>query len=1211
MLMQHMTEEQEIESGAPRDVNGDDHFSDKEFVTFDTLSGASHAILSALTELGCHGADVVGLHISSGSKRIATILALWNLGASFVPLDPSYPLGRLRQIVALSKPALILRDSACNVSDLKALLHQLEYKGNLTCIDKYAFNTGASTQVPLQTTFPPSHVACILFTSGSTGNPKGVVLEHYSIQNRLEWNWEAFPFERSDICCQKTTFNFVDFLWEAFGPLLKNIPLVVIPQTLVLDTSSFHAKLDSASITRLVAVPSLLKMLLSSGLSLPEHIKYLHCSGELLTMGLAKNILANSSPELILLNLYGSTELTGDVTCLPLTGATTLPKYNSIGSAICNAVLYVHDQNIGGIIQSKILDPVAGELLVSGACIAKGYYCNAAETSSRFLHGGSPADGHDQRFFRTGDIVRRRDGANIEIVGRADDQVKVNGNRVELGAIENCIRELGPWVTDAVVRKCNFGDLEALDAYVSLARPNFAEGLPSESIIKRWVSYHQPQYASLHRIFVVDRWPLLPNGKIDKKAMTKTQWPELSSLRDPDGGTDVYVLPENSESKHLTSLLGNSSNGYWQVNQIWGVLIWKIFRARLARNSTGQPEAFLPPDLTLFVNDTDNFAHKDVFEIEVGTLKPDHVESNDSVISCISEVCGRKMEPTVRISSLGLKSLDILTICARLSSSIGLEVPLQTLKNATTVQDFMDAIDNLAENVSSSDDRERIGTWDLLEAIAPAALTSRFVDVWDWCGRPTWRDMMYGVHNASGGLESCRKRDMEWIMEIYMSKEQIVPAREVYYQSMDKIGRVPTNVTRKQVTYSDDIGYSDPFFQNPRNLSIADRVKSVWRIQAMDRWAYGQHIFPYNILFTILYHVSWRLYYRVVVFRHHFAFALTLALIKYDEIMCCVVALACCAYLFCKIDTLALSTVVTARFLQPTNHPLFIVSTLLFPWLNPLVLMCADIISRCCFVPAPFEWNFPALAFFVSSLSFTGRLLSGVDFLPSLMLTPTYLHRFACNDKQFGFPFNMVGVERLGGDNKTLVVSFTSMWAGYLFHTTCMGVPVHFCDYLFAHSVDVDALFVHDGAPRSFFHGCNGSKEISLDAALSKYCASYRKIVFVGYSGGAIGCVKYQALSTRTLALAPAVKFPTNASLNTLSKLSFPGILDAVGRNHKSLTVIYGKHNGDDHDTAMQIKAVNQDTNIVTVETSSHMILGYFDMQTVLMKFIDDGSVDV
>jgi amino acid adenylation domain-containing protein len=308
------------------------------------------------------------------------------------------------------------------------------------------------------------HPAYVIYTSGSTGMPKGVLGLHGATLNRLHWMWAAYPFAAEEVCCQKTSLNFVDAVWEIFGPLLQGIPTVIIPDVVVKDVQRLIHTLARHHVTRMVLVPSLLQVILDTATDLHSQLsslQYWVTSGEALPVDLCQRF-HHCLPQHTLINLYGSSEAAGDSTCYEIREACEL-RCVPIGRPIANTQVYVLDARL-----QPVPVGIPGALYIGGDGLARGYLRHPELTAERFLpHPWSQTPG--ARLYKTGDLARCLPDGNLEFLGRLDYQVKLRGFRIELGEIEAVL-----------------GQHPAVRAAVVLAR----EDVPGD---KRLIAYVVPQ----------------------------------------------------------------------------------------------------------------------------------------------------------------------------------------------------------------------------------------------------------------------------------------------------------------------------------------------------------------------------------------------------------------------------------------------------------------------------------------------------------------------------------------------------------------------------------------------------------------------------------------------------------------------------------------------------------------------------------------------
>ena len=259
-----------------------------EALTYRELNQKANQVAHYLQSLDVDSGVLVGICLEPSIEQVVSLLGILKASGVYVPLDPNYPSERL---------AFMLEDS-----NVQIILTRQSLIENLA---------------PQQTHLTLDDLAYAIYTSGSTGRPKAVLGKLRGIVNRLHWMWSALPFTADEVCCQKTSINFVDHVAEIFSPLLKGIPLVIVPDKIRSDVSQLMSLLGEREITRIVLVPSLLKVMLDSTppeLLQLQSLKYVFCSGEALPLNLAEAFYQQLSSAR-LFNIYGSSEVAADVTC--------------------------------------------------------------------------------------------------------------------------------------------------------------------------------------------------------------------------------------------------------------------------------------------------------------------------------------------------------------------------------------------------------------------------------------------------------------------------------------------------------------------------------------------------------------------------------------------------------------------------------------------------------------------------------------------------------------------------------------------------------------------------------------------------------------------------------------------------------------------------------------------------------------------------------
>ncbi len=449
---------------------------------------------------------IVGLAAERSEAYMAGMLAIIQVGACFMPLDPSYPAERLRYMLADSAAPLVLVDApgATALEGLGAPCVRVDcwLSDSAACaVDLSAVKRSAND--PLY----------VMYTSGSSGDAKGVVGLQGATLNRLHWMWRQYPFAQDEVCCLKTSPSFVDSLWEMLGPLLAGVPAVVAQEQDLASPAAFVALLARYKVTRLVLLPSLLKSLLNTPVNLAERLPHLWqwtLSGEPVPTDLAADFRIRL-PHASLLNLYGSTEVAADVTHWQLTPSMPLPTSATlpIGVAIDQVQLLALDGDGNPVAAGQ-----EGELYVGGDALAQGYLHRPDLTDSRFVLRPQLAPG---RLFRTGDRAWQMADGNWVYSGRVDDRVKIQGVQVEPAEVERALLLMDE-IIDAAVMAFDNGAAQ-LTAFVVL-RPGKVLSLGQ---INSHLAHHLIPAAIPAQVQFLNQLPRTPNGKIARVQLAAMQ----------------------------------------------------------------------------------------------------------------------------------------------------------------------------------------------------------------------------------------------------------------------------------------------------------------------------------------------------------------------------------------------------------------------------------------------------------------------------------------------------------------------------------------------------------------------------------------------------------------------------------------------------------------------------------------------------------------
>jgi amino acid adenylation domain-containing protein len=442
-----------------------------------------------------------------------------------LPLDPAYPAARLALMIEESQPDLIISDGGNNFTTNRAVLH-------LTDLHAMAMAGTGSAVAPV--VVASTDAAYILFTSGSTGRPKGALSAHAGAVSRCLWMWRELQFTSSDVFAQRTSLNFVDSIWEIFGPLLHGARLVVLSAELEHDPAAIVRWLQQEKITHLVTVPVLLDAMLtaSASIAVPADLRSVITSGEALSPRLARRC-AEVWPQAVLINTYGTSE-TWDASYFRVPAAQRM-RVMPIGKPVANAELYILDA--GG---QPVPPGVIGELHVGGLALAREYVGNPELTRQRFVTRsfvGEP----EVRLYRTGDLASYCADGNIILAGRADRQIKLRGLRIEPADVES------PALAYPGVRQCVLWVQKPADGEPWLALYVAADAASFDTQgLRDYLQTSLPRAMVPADICVLEQLPLTPSGKLDANAL-----PDLAT---PAAAAGLYVAPRDSVEESLAAI---------------------------------------------------------------------------------------------------------------------------------------------------------------------------------------------------------------------------------------------------------------------------------------------------------------------------------------------------------------------------------------------------------------------------------------------------------------------------------------------------------------------------------------------------------------------------------------------------------------------------------------------------------------------------------
>ncbi|MDU5677399.1 MAG: amino acid adenylation domain-containing protein, partial [Pseudomonas aeruginosa] len=491
----------------------------EERLDYAELNRRANRLAHALIERGVGADRLVGVAMERSIEMVVALMAILKAGGAYVPVDPEYPEERQAYMLEDSGVQLLLSQSHLKLP-LAQGVQRIDLDRGAPWFEDYS---EANPDIHLD----GENLAYVIYTSGSTGKPKGAGNRHSALSNRLCWMQQAYGLGVGDTVLQKTPFSFDVSVWEFFWPLMSGARLVVAAPGDHRDPAKLVELINREGVDTLHFVPSMLQAFLQDeDVASCTSLKRIVCSGEALPADAQQQVFAKL-PQAGLYNLYGPTEAAIDVThwtCME-EGKDAVP----IGRPIANLACYILDGNL-----EPVPVGVLGELYLAGRGLARGYHQRPGLTAERFVASPFVAG---ERMYRTGDLARYRADGVIEYAGRIDHQVKLRGLRIELGEIEARLLE-HPWVREAAVLAV---DGRQLVGYVVLE----SESGDWREALAAHLATSLPEYMVPAQWLALERMPLSPNGKLDRKALPA---PEVSVAQ------AGYSAPRNAVERTLAEI---------------------------------------------------------------------------------------------------------------------------------------------------------------------------------------------------------------------------------------------------------------------------------------------------------------------------------------------------------------------------------------------------------------------------------------------------------------------------------------------------------------------------------------------------------------------------------------------------------------------------------------------------------------------------------
>jgi amino acid adenylation domain-containing protein len=489
------------------------------------LDARANQLARHLQKLGVGPESVGAVYLERSVEIAVALLAILKAGGAYLPLDPAFPENRVR---------FMLEDAGVKVmvSEKALQLGLQSYSGRVVLLDHDWEAIAKESPAKIAERWDSDHLAYLIYTSGSSGLPKGVQISHRAVVNFLTSMVQVPGMRASDVLVSVTTISFDIFGLELYLPLISGAKVVVAPREIAIDGYALLELLKKSRATTMQATPATWQLVLTANKRGLPPLRAL-CGGDILPPDLVNDLRANGCS---VWNLYGPTETTIWSAVHDATSGQDSLTGTIIGRPIANTQIYILDAHL-----QPLHAGIPGELVIGGDGVAPGYWRRPVLTAEKFIpdpFGNQPG----ARLYRTGDLARLRSNGQIEFLGRLDNQVKVRGYRIELGEIESALSS-HPGVQQAVVaaRKQNSGDQRLIAYLVAKADGQSADIDPRE--LRQFLSQRLPDAFLPSHFVSLEKLPLTPNGKVDRKALPdpQAQAPARLAFIAPDSGLERTI----------------------------------------------------------------------------------------------------------------------------------------------------------------------------------------------------------------------------------------------------------------------------------------------------------------------------------------------------------------------------------------------------------------------------------------------------------------------------------------------------------------------------------------------------------------------------------------------------------------------------------------------------------------------------------------------
>lgn len=463
------------------------------FMSYHALDQKANQVAAVLRSRGVKPDSALGILVDRPIHMMIGLFAILKAGSAYLPLDPNYPQERKKYMLRDSSVLILLVNRFLIEPNQQALA--CLSRENIISLEDFDTTAARPTPNPGHITHP-GNLAYILYTSGTTGRPKGVMIEHRSVVNLLTWYGKTYCLEKGTRVLPLTNYTFDPSVEDIFGTLLYGAALYIGSAELAADREQFCKYVEKHQVHLVDFIPTILSELLGVRERLSS-LRVVISGGEPLPDAVKQKIIEKGYR---LYNHYGPTETTVDALAEECSTASV-----TIGRPISNVTCYILD---------NLLKPVpiyvGGELFISGAGVGRGYVNNPGLTGQEFIKNPFfPGE----RMYRTGDLARWQPDGKVEFLGRKDQQVKIIGHRIELKEIENCLLKHHDIEETIVIAHQDEKEETCLYAYFTSVKELSRPGL------REYLSLYLPAYMIPRYFMQIEDFPLTPNGKVDRKSL--------------------------------------------------------------------------------------------------------------------------------------------------------------------------------------------------------------------------------------------------------------------------------------------------------------------------------------------------------------------------------------------------------------------------------------------------------------------------------------------------------------------------------------------------------------------------------------------------------------------------------------------------------------------------------------------------------------------